>query len=109
MMSHHENDMTLTPAEKRKLKARGQTLPEHARIGQEAPSPAQLQHLRQLLSLHELVKVRFAEIQGAEREAFADGVARSLDAVCIHVLGRTMLLYKPGEDRDPSSPRKSAD
>jgi RNA-binding protein YhbY len=87
--------MPLTTRQKKDLKARGQKMGDDAHVGKGGSSAALRAHVRSLLARSELVKVRFAEkLEGEARKAFADDLAAAVEAECIAVVGRTVLLYK---------------
>lgn len=94
--------MTLTPQDKRRLKSLGQTMPDDVRVGHDGLTDGGAAHVAALLARKELVKVRFEELEGARRKAFAAELADALDAQCITVVGRTALLYRPNPDLDPA-------
>ena len=94
--------MTLTSAQRRALKSRGQTMGDDARIPGEGLNDATLRHLLDLLTRRDLIKVRFEQLEGAERKAFASQLAQATDAQLVGVVGRTALLYRaPAQSPTP--------
>lgn len=89
--------MALSAKERKQLKALGQTRDDDVRVGKAAMSEGFLTHLRDELLRKELVKVRFAELEGGERKAFAEEMAAAAGAELVGVLGRTILLYRANE------------
>ncbi len=87
--------MPLTGQQKRKLKAIAQTMSDDVRLGQAGLSEGFLANLDDLFNRKELVKLRFTELRGAERQELADMVCQATGAELVHILGRTMLLYRP--------------
>ena len=99
--------MPLSGKEKRSLKARGQTMPDDVVLGKAGMTEAFVTHAKALLVRKELVKVRFADVEGAERKALAREVCAAVGAECVQVLGRTMLVYRAKEEGavNPTSSR----
>lgn len=100
--------MELTSKQKRVLKAIGQNLEEHARVGQAGVTDAFLTHVRDIFHRQELVKVRFgnADLQGQDRIDLAHQIASALQAHCISVVGRTVLLYREKEESQQSDAKR---
>lgn len=93
--------MTLSASEKKRLRGRGQRMDDDASLGRGGLSDGSLRHVRDLLERKELVKVRFIEAEGAERQAVAAELAAAVDAQLVAVVGRTALLYRANESLDP--------
>jgi RNA-binding protein len=94
--------MTLTGSQKRMLRARGQKMADDAHVGKAGATDAALANLRMLLDRKELVKVRFDDLEGSQRNDFARELAASVEALCIAVVGRTALLYRANPALDPA-------
>ena len=92
--------MTLTGKQKRTLKARGQKMPDDLHLGKAGLTEKSLANLGQFLDKKELVKVRFIELEGAERKSFAAALCEQAGAECVQVLGRTLLMYRANEELD---------
>ncbi len=92
----------LTGKQNRYLRSIGQKLSDAAVIGQAGLSPAMIEHINTLLETHELIKLRIAEAQGAERKDIAAEIADATNSTCAGVVGKTLLLYKP----NPELPNK---
>jgi RNA-binding protein len=86
----------LTGKQKRFLRGRGQTLSPAAIIGKSGLTDEAVANIRQLITQHELVKIRLPE--GMDRKALAAELAQRTDAELIGVIGRTCLLYIPNPD-----------
>jgi RNA-binding protein len=87
--------MTLTSAQRRTLKSRGQTMGDDARIPGDGLNDATLRHILELLTRRDLIKVRFELLEGPQRKAFASQLAQAANAQLVGVVGRTALLYRP--------------
>lgn len=86
--------MGLTGKEKRMLRGRGQTLADDGHVGKAGVTEGVLANFRGLLARKELIKVRFDELEGGDRRDFGAELAAALDAECITVVGRTVVLYR---------------
>jgi RNA-binding protein len=86
--------MTLTGRQKRALKSKGMTMEDDLRLGTAGISEGFVAHLDSLLSRKELVKLRFADLEGSARKTLAAEVGEASGAEVIGVVGRTMLLYR---------------
>ena len=96
--------MTLSGKQKRELKGRGQTMTDDLRLGKDGLSEGFIRRLDDLLADRDLVKLRFTDVEGAMRKTLAAEIAGSVDAECVSIIGRTMLLYRaPASGRDDGS------
>ena len=82
-------------------------MPDDVTLGKSGLSESFIAHARTLLARKELVKVRFSDVEGAERKNLAREICAALGAECVQVLGRTLLLYRAKDPRDvnPTSGR----
>lgn len=95
-----EMTLMLTGAEKSRLRSRGQTLEAAIKVGREGVSEAVVQSLRDLLTAHALVKVRFISADRQERAALTTALALASDSHCVGSVGATALFYRAGETTD---------
>ena len=86
--------MALTGKQKRRLKAIAQTKRDDCHLGKAGINDQFIRHVGGLLDRQELVKLRFSEVEGAQRKELAAEVCKAMKAECVHILGRTMLLYR---------------
>ena len=84
--------------QKRHLRSLAQRLEPVVWIGDEGLSPGVLRALDQALDAHELVKVRMRAPE--DKRAAAAELARAGRAALIHLIGHTVVLYRPNPD-DP--------
>lgn len=91
-------ELSLTGAQKARLRGLGQTLPDHAKVGRAGVTPAFLADLQTLLKAHELVKVRFLGLDRDERAALHGTIADEGRCVCVGAVGATALFYRPNPD-----------
>ena len=89
----------LTGKQNRFLRSKGQTLTTAATIGKAGLADEAIANVRELLALHELIKVRMPE--GSDRKAMAAELAEKAGACLAGVVGWTCLLYKPNTDLPP--------
>ena len=93
---------SLSAKDKRTLKSRGQTLADDCHLGKAGLTEAFLQHVNDLIVRKELIKLRFDDVEGAMRKEMASELAAIVNAHCVAVVGKTMLLYRP----NPTLPRE---
>jgi RNA-binding protein len=84
----------LTGKQKRLLKQRGQKMADDCRLGKGLFSDEFVGHLNRLLDKQELVKMRFGDLEGADRKELAKAVCQAVNAECVQVVGRTVLMYR---------------
>lgn len=84
----------LSKAEIRKLKSRAQLMEASVRLGKGGVSPAFISGLDRELALHELVKVRLADLKD-QRHEIADEIARATSSQLVTVIGHVVVLYRP--------------
>jgi len=97
--------MALTGKEKRLLKQQGQTMADDCRLGKGLFSDEFAGHLSRLLDKQGLVKMRFTDLEGAERKELAKAVCSAVGAELVQVVGRTVLMYRPRKEpiEDPET------
>ena len=91
----------LTGKQKRHLRGMGQRLDPRASVGKAGVSDAFVEAVRDLLSQEELLKIRLPAGPGKWRQATAGQIAEAVGAVCVGVVGRTALLYRPNDELAP--------
>jgi RNA-binding protein len=91
-------ELSLTGAQKARLRGLGQTLGDHAKVGRAGVTPAFLAELQNLLRAHELVKLRFLGVDREERARMRDAIADEGRCVCVGAVGATALFYRPNPD-----------
>jgi RNA-binding protein len=92
----------LTSKQKSLLRGLGQSLDAQASVGKAGLTAAVAQSISALLAAKELVKVHIPAGSGDDRKAMGQELAAATGAVCVGVLGRTVLLYKPNPDLPPA-------
>ena len=96
-------DTDLTGKQRRRLRALGHHLRPVAIVGREGVTHAVCDAVAAALEAGGLVKVKVGQGCEADRREVARRVAELTGARLVQVLGRTFLLYRPGE-RDVLGP-----
>ena len=98
--------ITLTPSQRRELRARAHPLHPVVAIGHAGLSPTVLHEIDVALGAHELVKVRVHSDDRDEREAHLAGICESLDAAPVQHLGKILILWRPAPKPEPEPRRR---
>jgi len=85
---------SLTNAQIRDLKARGQRLKAMLKIGKEGLSPQFMAALDEMLKSHELVKVKFDDFKDQKKE-LAPQMAEKSGSHLVARVGNVALLFRP--------------
>ena len=88
----------LTGKQKRYLRGLGHGLKPVLQIGKNEINAAQTAEADAALATHELIKVRILESCEMDRHEVAAVLAKASGADVAQVLGRTLLLYRKGEE-----------
>ncbi len=100
---------TLTPAERRDLRAKAHHLDPVVIVGQHGLTPSVLHEIDVALLAHELVKVRVQSDERTLREAMLAQICEGLDCAPVQHLGKVLVLWRPNPDRKPQpAPAASA-
>ena len=92
---------SLTPKQRRELRARAHALHPVVAIGHAGLSPAVLHEIDVALAAHELVKVRVHSDDRDEREAHLAGICEALEAAPVQHLGKLLILWRPAQEPEP--------
>ncbi|KKL46448.1 hypothetical protein LCGC14_2345470 [marine sediment metagenome] len=87
---------SLTSRQRAELRSRARKLRPGASVGKGGLTDSALVHLRDQLARAELLKVRLAGPSAADRRALAHRMANALDAEVVDLIGRMVVLYRPG-------------
>ncbi|MCC7487733.1 MAG: YhbY family RNA-binding protein [Burkholderiales bacterium] len=91
----------LTPAERRALRARAHALHPTVMIGGAGLTGTVLREIDLALKHHELIKIRMlGEDRGARRAAL-ERVCEAADAAPVQLIGRILVVFRPGPEPDP--------
>ena len=102
---------TLSPTERRALRAKAHHLRPVVSIGQHGLTPAVLHEIDVNLTAHELLKIRVFSDDRAERDALLARICSELDAAPVQHLGKRLIVWRPApeppaaEAQDAERPR----
>ncbi|HEX9301186.1 MAG TPA: YhbY family RNA-binding protein [Casimicrobiaceae bacterium] len=101
---------TLTPAERRALRARAHALRPVVSVGQHGLTPSVLHEIDVSLKAHELIKVRMASDDRAAREAALERICTELDATPVQHIGKLLVIFRrlPPSLPEPARPKSAA-
>lgn len=99
MVKKKQKQQTVTSGQARYLRGLGHHLSPVAMIGKEGITEKLTGAVEDVLTAHELIKVRVQENCPLARKDAAEELARRTGAACVQVLGRTFLLYRENRDR----------
>ncbi len=91
-------NVTLTGAQKTRLRGLGQTLEASVKLGKSGITPAFTRELSRLLAARELVKLRFEGADRHERAALITQIEAESRSVCVGSVGHTALFYLQNPD-----------
>ncbi|MDR2173586.1 MAG: YhbY family RNA-binding protein [Burkholderiales bacterium] len=97
--------LTLTPTERRALRAQAHTLSPVVIIGQHGLTPAVLREIDHALNAHELIKVRIFNDERTEREALQLAVCHQLTCAPVQHLGKLIVLWRPASPKAETTPK----
>ncbi|MBI5725423.1 MAG: YhbY family RNA-binding protein [Planctomycetes bacterium] len=88
----------LTGTQRRHLNSVGHKLPCAAAIGNEGLSDEFIRHVDELFNQHELLKIRLPDISAAKRGECIAKITQTAKAICVGVVGRVAMIYRPFAD-----------
>ncbi len=89
---------TLTPSERRALRARAHSLHPFVMVGNAGLTPAVLKEIDMALKSHELIKIRMLGADRVARENAIDTICDSLAASPVQVIGKMLVVYRPAPE-----------
>jgi RNA-binding protein len=93
--------LSLTPAERRDLRAKAQRLHPVVSVGQQGLTPSVLHEIDVNLLAHELIKVRVFNADRNAREAVFAQICAELDAAPVQHIGKLLVLWRPAPRPSP--------
>lgn len=90
-----------TTTKLKQYKAIGHRLKPIVTIGDKGLSDSVLEELSRALNDHELIKIKLAGVEGADRKLAAEKVSTAVQAELIQVVGKTALLLRPAAKPNP--------
>lgn len=100
---------TLTPAERRDLKARAHHLQPVVMIGNAGLTPAVIREIDVHLKSHELIKIRVLGDDRDQRKILIDDICSSLAAAQVQLIGKMLVIFRPApeENKKAQAPRRT--
>jgi RNA-binding protein len=92
--------MTLTTKYKQQLKAQAHALKPVVLIGNQGLSKAVAAEIDRALHDHELIKVRIANEDRAERQQVLKEISHKLNAEPVQVIGKIGVLYRKNQEKN---------
>ncbi len=97
---------TLTPADRRALRARAHTLSPVVRVGGDGLTQSVLAEIERSLKSHELVKIRVPGEDRERREGLLDEICARTGAAAVQHIGKILVIHRRNPDPQPA-PRPS--
>ena len=98
--------MTLSPAQRKSLKANAHVLEVGVIVGSAGLTPQVLREIDRNLSVHELIKIRVEDVR-ENREMVLQQIARELDAAPVQHIGKILVVYRPSPEAKKPAPAKN--
>jgi putative YhbY family RNA-binding protein len=98
---------TLTPAERRALRARAHSLHPIVMIGNAGVTPGILKEIDLALKSHELIKMRMLGDDRDARASAFDRICDAVDASPVQLIGKILVIFRPRPEPEavPPAPR----
>jgi len=87
--------LELTSQQRSALRAAAHPLHPVVLIGDRGLTAAVLEEIDRTLAAHELIKIRVAGAERAERDAMLAEICETLSCAAVHHLGKTLIIYRP--------------
>lgn len=98
-MSESTATIQLTGKQNRFLRGLGHSLHPFVMVGKQHLSEEVVKATNEALQAHELIKVKIQEGCLTDRRTVAAELAAETGSAVVQVLGKTFLLYRPGENQ----------
>jgi len=95
---------TLSPAQRKALKARAHSLHPVVMIGGKGLTDAVLREIEINLKSHELIKVKVASDEREERDTYFAQICSALQAAPVQHIGKTLVIYRENPEAKPAVP-----
>jgi putative YhbY family RNA-binding protein len=93
---------TLSPADRRALKARAHPLSPVVSIAGKGLTPSVLAEIDTCLTAHELIKIRVYGSERDDREAFLAQVCQELHAAPVQHIGNILIVFREKPQEEPA-------
>jgi RNA-binding protein len=97
---------TLTPADRRRLKARAHPLSPVVVLGSGGLSAAVLKEIDASLKAHELIKIRVTEDDHEASIALLGEICSRTGALAVQHIGKILIVYRENPEPPASAPKK---
>ncbi|GGW77258.1 ribosome assembly RNA-binding protein YhbY [Alteromonas halophila] len=97
--------MKLSNKQKQFLKGLAHPLKPVVQLGANGLTEGVVSEIDNALAHHELIKVKVPSDDREEKALIMDAIARETDAEKLQVIGHTLVLYRPSEDRKIQLPK----
>lgn len=94
---------TLTPIERRALRAKAHHLNPVVTVGQHGLTPAVLHEIDVALKAHELIKIRVLSDERELREAMLTRICAELEAAPVQHLGKLLIVWRKAPEPEPAA------
>lgn len=91
--------MQLSNKQKQHLKSLAHHLNPVVLLGANGLTEGVVAEIDMALEHHELIKVKIPGDDREMRKAIVEAIARETEAVAVQVIGKTVILYRPGEEQ----------
>ena len=99
--------LSLSPVERRALKARSHALEPTVLVGSGGLTPAVAGEIDRSLTAHELIKVRVMGDDRDAREGILKQICDDLSAAPVQHIGKILVVYRPKPEVPPKPRRRS--
>lgn len=96
--------LTLSPDERRALRAQAHPLKPVVMIAQNGLTDAVLKEIELALKSHELIKVRVLDAEREQRDEWLNSACEALGAAPIQRIGNILVLYRPNPELHVQTP-----
>ena len=100
------SSLTLTPTQRRSLRAQAHHLEPVVAIGQGGLTPAIEAEVAAALAAHQLIKVKAGSDDRAQRNAWLDDLCRRCHAAAVQHIGKLLVLWRPAPPAPETTPLK---
>jgi putative YhbY family RNA-binding protein len=97
---------TLSPPERRALRAKAHHLDPVVIVGQHGLTPAVLHEIDVSLLAHELIKIRVLNDDRGLREQVLEQICEALDAAAVQHLGKLLVVWRPAPEPVKTPPAR---
>lgn len=100
--------VSLTPAEKKALKAQAHSLDPVVLIGDKGLTENVLKEIEVHLSAHGLIKVRVAGDEREVRLEYAESICKHTGCALVQHIGKLLVLFRPKSEEAANTPKHKA-